>query len=99
MKRRILTSIGFIVAGLLIGLGVGYQLGCTAMANCINNYNRSNDTTRDINYEHYCDSIYEVNPNYYLMYLQKLMNFRIIQMNTENGGRIKININNNNYYV
>ena len=66
MKRRILTSIGFIVAGLLIGLGVGYQLGCTAMANCINNYNRSNDTTRDINYEHYCDSIYEVNPDYYL---------------------------------
>lgn len=66
MKRRILTSIGFIVAGLLIGLGVGYQLGCTAMANCINNYNRSNDTTRDINYEHYCDSIWITNPDYYL---------------------------------
>lgn len=65
MKRRILTSIGFIVAGLLIGLGVGYQLGCTAMANCINNYNRSNDTTRDYKYEHYCDSIYEANPDYY----------------------------------
>ena len=66
MKRRILTSIGFIVAGLLIGLGVGYQLGCTAMANCINNYNRSNDTTRDINYENYCDSIWITNPDYYL---------------------------------
>ena len=66
MKRRILTSIGFIVAGLLIGLGVGYQLGCTAMDNCINNYNRSNDTTRDINYEHYCDSIWITNPDYYL---------------------------------
>lgn len=66
MKRKILTSIGFIVAGLLIGLGVGYQLGCTAMANCINNYNRSNDTTRDINYEHYCDSIWITNPDYYL---------------------------------
>ena len=66
MKRIILTSISFIVAGLLIGLGVGYQLGCTAMANCINNYNRSNDTTRDINYEHYCDSIWITNPDYYL---------------------------------
>lgn len=24
-----------------------------------------NNNTRDYNYEHYCDSIYEVNPNYY----------------------------------
>lgn len=66
MKRRVLTSIGFIVAGLLIGLGVGYQLGCSAMANCIKDYNRSNDTTRNINYEHYCDSIWITNPDYYL---------------------------------
>ena len=66
MKRRILTSTGFIIAGLLIGLGVGHQLGCTAMANCIKDYNRSNDTTRDINYEHYCDSIWITNPDYYL---------------------------------
>lgn len=25
-----------------------------------------NNSTRDYKYEHYCDSIYEVNPNYYL---------------------------------
>ena len=25
-----------------------------------------NNSTRDYNYEHYCDSIYEVNPDYYL---------------------------------
>lgn len=24
-----------------------------------------NNNTRDYNYEHYCDSLYEVNPNYY----------------------------------
>lgn len=25
-----------------------------------------NNSTRDYKFEHYCDSIYEVNPNYYL---------------------------------
>ena len=25
-----------------------------------------NNSTRNYNYEHYCDSIYEVNPDYYL---------------------------------
>lgn len=34
----------------------------------INNktFSVKNNNTRDYNYEHYCDSIYEVNPDYYL---------------------------------
>ena len=30
------------------------------------NYITKNDSTRDYKFEHYCDSIYEVNPDYYL---------------------------------
>ena len=76
MKRRILTSIGFIVVGLLIGLGVGHKLGYSTMANTIKDYNRSLDITRDINYEHYCDSIWITNPDYYLDVLIKTDKFQ-----------------------
>ena len=30
------------------------------------NYITKNNSTRDYKFEHYCDSIYEVNPDYYL---------------------------------
>ena len=63
---KIFVYIAFILAGLLIGLGIGHQLGCSAMVKTIKDYNRNLDTTRDINYEHYCDSIWITNPDYYL---------------------------------
>ena len=63
---KIFVYLAFTLAGLLIGLGVGHQLGCSAMAQTIKDYNRNLDTTRDINYEHYCDSIWITNPDYYL---------------------------------
>lgn len=63
---QILVYLDFTLAGLLMGLGIGYQLGCSAMAQTTKDYNSSLDTTRNINYEHYCDSIWITNPDYYL---------------------------------
>lgn len=63
---KIFVYIAFILAGLLMSLGIGHQLGCSAMVKTIKDYNCSLDTTRDINYEHYCDSIWITNPDYYL---------------------------------
>lgn len=63
---QIFVYLAFILAGSLIGLGVGHHLGCSTMAQTIEDYNSNLDTTRDINYEHYCDSIWITNPDYYL---------------------------------
>jgi hypothetical protein len=63
---QIFVYLSLTLAGLLIGLGIGHQLGCSAMVKTIKDYNHSLDTTRDINYEHYCDSIWITNPDYYL---------------------------------
>lgn len=63
---QIFVYLAFTLAGLLIGLGVGHHLGCSAIAQTIEDYNSNLDTTRDINYEHYCDSIWITNPDYYL---------------------------------
>ena len=63
---QIFVYLAFTLAGSLIGLGVGHHLGCSAMAQTIEDYNSNLDTTRDINYEHYCDSIWITNPDYYL---------------------------------
>lgn len=35
-----------------------------------------NNNTRDYNYEHYCDSIYEVDPNYYFDVLVETDEFK-----------------------
>lgn len=63
---QIFVYLAFTLAGLLIGLGVGHHLEYSAMTQTIEDYNSNLDTTRDINYEHYCDSIWITNPDYYL---------------------------------
>lgn len=58
-----------LIAILCLGLWLG---ACVYTAiTCIHNINNKttvvkNNDTRDYAYEHYCDSIYESNPNYYL---------------------------------
>lgn len=43
-------------------------LSITFLTNNFDNksYTIKNNSTRDYKFEHYCDSIYEVNPDYYL---------------------------------
>lgn len=47
---------------LFLGLIAIFALGISQISASKNNI----DNTRDYNYEHYCDSIYENNPDYYL---------------------------------
>ena len=61
-KANVLTIIFLLFAGTLVTL---------SFINCSNyidskNYITNNNSTRDYKFEHYCDSIYEVNPDYYL---------------------------------
>ena len=48
--------------GVLISISFAYYNGYFDSKS----YTIKNNDTRDYNYEHYCDSIYEVNPDYYL---------------------------------
>ena len=61
-KANVLTIIFLLFVGVLVTL---------SFINCSNyidskNYITNNNSTRDYKFEHYCDSIYEVNPDYYL---------------------------------
>lgn len=61
-KTKVLTIISLLFVGVLVNL---------LFIHCSNyiyskNYITKNDSTRDYKFEHYCDSIYEVNPDYYL---------------------------------
>lgn len=49
-------------------LGAIISLSIIFLTNSFDNqiYTIKNNSTRDYKYEHYCDSIYEVNPDYYL---------------------------------
>lgn len=62
IKANVLTIIFLLFVIALVNL---------SFINCSNyidskNYITKNDSTRDYKFEHYCDSIYEVNPDYYL---------------------------------
>lgn len=61
-KANILTIIFLFFVGALIGLSVAIYGNYTDSKI----YTIKNNSTRDYKYEHYCDSIYEVNPDYYL---------------------------------
>ena len=61
-KANVLTIIFLLFIIALVNL---------SFINCSNyidskNYITNNNSTRDYKFEHYCDSIYEVNPDYYL---------------------------------
>ena len=55
-----------IILALILGAIIG--LSITFLINSFDNksYTIKNNSTRDYKFEHYCDSIYEVNPDYYL---------------------------------
>lgn len=62
IKANVLTIIFLLFVIALVNL---------SFINCSNyidskNYITKNDSIRDYKFEHYCDSIYEVNPDYYL---------------------------------
>lgn len=63
-------NIGLIIT--IIGLTLTVTANIALVINqCYNNNNDKtfivkNNDTRDYEFEHYCDSIYEVNPDYYL---------------------------------
>ena len=55
-----------IITTIVILLAVSSALGVYMANNDSKTITIKNNSTRDYNYEHYCDSIYEVNPDYYL---------------------------------
>ena len=63
------TSDKYSLISLLL-LALASSLASFLVAIIASNNNKTlsvkNNNTRDYNYEHYCDSIYEVNPDYYL---------------------------------
>ena len=61
-KANVLTIISLLVAIALVNL---LFIRCNNYINS-KNYITKNDSTRDYKFEHYCDSIYEVNQDYYL---------------------------------
>lgn len=62
MKKKIIKELIFIICCTITATFVCVFI----MSNIDSNvYTVKNNSTRDYNYEHYCDSIYEVNPNYY----------------------------------
>lgn len=61
-KANILTIIFLFFVGALVGISFVYYNGYFDSKS----YTIKNNNTRDYDYEHYCDSIYEVNPDYYL---------------------------------
>lgn len=54
-----------IILALILGAIIG--LSITFLTDSFDNkcYTIKNNSTRDYKFEHYCDSIYEVNPDYY----------------------------------
>ena len=61
-KANVLTIIFLLFVGALVNLSF---IRCSNYIDS-KNYITKNDSTRDYKFEHYCDSIYEVNPDYYL---------------------------------
>ena len=46
--------------------GIGFAVVSIVYPTSDKSFVIKNNDTRDYDYEHYCDSIYEVNPDYYL---------------------------------
>lgn len=61
-QDTLLLCLALSIAGLLIGVGIAYSNVRTKDIRYLNDC----DTTRNIAYEHYCDSIWEHNQDYYL---------------------------------
>lgn len=61
--KRNLIAVLFLAAIMLCVFGVSQILASNTHSKT---YVIKNNDTRDYKYEHYCDSIYECNPDYYL---------------------------------
>lgn len=59
--------IPFILFGAILTISLTSCIVCCQQSTTTPSYNAivKYDTTRDYKYEHYCDSIYNVNPDYY----------------------------------
>lgn len=55
-----------IILALILGAVIGLLITFLTDSFDSKSFTIKNNSTRDYNYEHYCDSIYEVNPDYYL---------------------------------
>lgn len=64
-KANVLTIVFLLFVGVLVALSFIYYSNYNNYIDS-KNYITKNDSTRDYKFEHYCDSIYEVNPDYYL---------------------------------
>ena len=71
-KANVLTIIFLLFVGALVNLSF---IRCSNYIDS-KNYITKNNSTRDYKFEHYCDSIYEVNPDYYLDVLIKTDKFQ-----------------------
>lgn len=69
MKKTIITilqALAFMLIGGSIYYTAGVNKGSKDATIAIKSYNRDLDTNRNIEYEHWCDSIRIADPNYYL---------------------------------
>lgn len=64
--KKILSSILIIVLTILVSIPIWKQVIQEFSSNDYKTFVIKNNNTRNYDYEHYCDSIYEVNPDYYL---------------------------------
>ena len=64
--KKILSSILIIVLAILVSIPIWKQVIQEFSSNDYKTFVIKNNNTRNYDYEHYCDSIYEVNPDYYL---------------------------------
>lgn len=64
--KKILSSILIIVLAIFVSIPIWKQIIQEFSSNDYKTFVINNNNTRNYNYEHYCDSIYEVNPDYYL---------------------------------
>lgn len=60
-----ISTIAMLMFTIIISTVVVFACNCTTKSNSVK-YANANDTTRNLQYEQYCDSIYDANPDYYL---------------------------------
>ena len=62
---------------IIILLAIASSIGVSMANNDSKTFTIKNNSTRDYKFEHYCDSIYENNPDYYLDVLVETDKFQL----------------------
>lgn len=76
MKEITKSNILAIIFLFFVGVLVGLSLACYGSYSDSKTFTIKNNSTRDYKYEHYCDSIYINNPDYYLNVLVETDKFQ-----------------------